>query len=145
MGKWHGGKGTRLYRIWKAMWNRCNNPNAYAYERYGGRGIKVCTEWDSFADFRDWALANGYTDELTIDRIDNNKGYSPDNCRWATYKTQANNNHHNKVITVDGVTDTVANLSAKYGVNQYLVYDRLRLGWAADAAVKTPKLHQRRV
>lgn len=141
MGKRHGGKGTRLYRIWKAMRSRCNNPNASAYSRYGGRGIKVCKEWDDFTSFRDWAMRNGYTDELTIDRIDNDGSYNPDNCRWATYEQQANNNPHNKVITVDGITDTVARQSARYGVSQYLVYDRLRLGWDAESALKTPKLH----
>ena len=88
----HGGEGTRLYRIWKGMRQRCYNPNIKNYANYGGRGITVCDEWrNSFEAFRDWALANGYCDDLSIDRIDNDKGYSPDNCRWATSQTQALN------------------------------------------------------
>lgn len=84
MGKWHHGKGTRLYTTWKNMRNRCSNSNRPDFKWYGGKGIKVCDEWNDFTIFRDWALNNGYTDELTIDRIDSNKNYEPDNCQWIT-------------------------------------------------------------
>lgn len=141
----HNGKGTRLYSIWKAMKTRCYNPHFAAFPRYGGRGIEVCDEWrDSFPAFREWALCNGYSDSLTIDRIDPDKGYSPDNCRWATYKTQANNTRRNVVISVDGETGTIAQLCQKRGINPFLVYDRItRLGWTPEAAIHTPARKRR--
>lgn len=140
MGKHHGGKGSRLYSIWRAMKTRCYNPNSKAYPRYGGRGITVCDEWlDSFEAFRDWALANGYRDDLTIDRVDSNGPYAPENCRWATYKEQANNTRRNRIITVNGERLTIAAASEKFNLNPFLLYDRIsRLGWSAERAIFTP-------
>ena len=93
----HGGKGTRLYRIWHGMKQRCYNPKSDHYNLHGGRGIGVCAEWlHDFAVFQKWALSHGYQDDLTIDRIDNDKGYQPDNCRWATVKEQNNNKRGRK-------------------------------------------------
>ena len=97
----HGGKGTRLYRIWAGIKARCECPGCSNYKNYGGRGIKICREWRyDFAAFRDWALSHGYQDDLTIDRIDNDKGYSPDNCRWATMKEQQNHRRNNAIRQV---------------------------------------------
>lgn len=95
--KVHGLSGTRLYTVWNDMKQRTRNPKARCYERYGGRGIRVCDEWSSdFKSFAEWAFANGYEPDApkgacTLDRIDNDRGYSPDNCRWTTAKEQAAN------------------------------------------------------
>ncbi len=110
--KTHGmSKNNRLYRIWNGMKDRCLNPSGKYWKRYGERGISVCNEWkDNFTAFRDWALSNGYEDSLTLDRIDNNQGYSPANCRWATYKTQENNRSNNILYRIDGNIVTLAQL-----------------------------------
>ena len=95
--KSHLGSRTRLYRIWNAMKNRCNNPKSTNYKNYGMRGITVCQEWaSSFEKFRDWAVSNGYADDLSIDRLDVNGSYEPSNCRWATILQQANNRRNTR-------------------------------------------------
>lgn len=135
----HGLKNTRLYRIWSNMKNRCNNPNCNAFHRYGGRGITVCDEWQNdFQTFYDWSISHEYSDELSLDRIDNNKGYSPDNCRWATSKMQANNTSHCRFITIAGDTKTMKEWCEISGVNYNTARDRIRHGWNPIEAVMTP-------
>lgn len=98
----HDGYKMRLYSIWKAMKNRCYRPTFKHYDRYGGRGITVCDAWiHDFAAFQSWALSHGYTDSLTIDRINNDGNYCPDNCRWITMKEQAQNRHPKRTSTTE--------------------------------------------
>ena len=115
----HGMSNTRLYRIWSGMKSRTNPATTLKIgKHYAGRGIVVCQEWaESFEAFRDWALANGYRDDLTIDREENDGPYSPDNCRWVTQKVQANNKRTNIYITRNGVTKTLKQWCEDLGLN----------------------------
>lgn len=95
----HGNSYDRIYFIWQTMKQRCLDKNVSNYDNYGGRGITICDDWMDFISFKYWSLKNGYSEELTIDRVDNDKGYSPDNCRWADMSTQAANQKINKSNT----------------------------------------------
>lgn len=107
----HGKRQERLYGIWVGMKGRCNNPNNKAYCWYGGRGIKVCDEWsNNYLIFREWALNNGYSDSYSIDRIDVNGNYEPNNCRWTTEIEQKNNMSSNHYVVYNGKQYTIANL-----------------------------------
>ena len=121
-----GGQGnyTRLYRIWLNMRRRCNNRRDQDYPYYGGRGIKVCKEWDNYAAFHDWAMKNGYADHLTLDRINNNGDYCPENCRWATRKEQVRNTRQNHFITFNGKTMTIAEWAEYLGVSSTVLRTR---------------------
>lgn len=119
----HGLSNTRIYKIWKGIKRRCYSFNAIKYPNYGGRGIIMCNEWkNDFMSFYNWAMANGYKDDLTIDRIDVNGNYESKNCRWATPIEQANNKTSNRYFTVNGETYTMKEWSVKLNLD----YKKLR-------------------
>ena len=128
--------GKRLEKILANMKYRCNNPHWPQYKYYGGRGIKVCKEWEtSFVSFYEWAISNGYEKGLTIDRIDNNKGYSPDNCRWANNIEQQRNKRNNRLISFNGETLCLAEWSERTGLTEACIYSRLKKGWNVKRAL----------
>lgn len=131
---------TRIHRIWQAMKARCLNPNVKGYSNYGGRGIRVCDEWkNNFTVFYCWAMANGYTDELTIDRIDNNGNYCPTNCRWTTTKDQANNRRTCHTVTAFGRTQNIKQWAEEYCISAKLLRNRIvRDHWSPERALTTP-------
>ena len=132
----HGGCGTRLYRIFRSMRERCERPRHMHYANYGGRGIKVCPEWrGNFAAFREWATSHGYADNLSIDRIDNDRGYSPDNCRWVDTRAQGNNRRTCHLLTVSGQTHTISQWAKLTGIGKTTIKERMRRGWSAERAL----------
>lgn len=128
----------RLYQTWRGMIDRCENPKAKYYCNYGGRGISVCTEWHEFETFAKWALNNGYTKELTIDRMDNDGSYCPENCKWSTKIEQENNKRSNRKVTINGETKNLCQWCELYGIKEVSVYSRMRYGWDIEKAIKTP-------
>lgn len=136
----HGASKTRLYSIWTNMITRTTNPNGTAFHRYGGRGIKMCPEWRrSFEAFQDWALANGYNEDLTIDRIDNDGDYTPDNCRWITWHEQFNHRSDTRLITYKGETLSIAQWADKLNLPKSALYQRFYSGWPTERALTEGK------
>lgn len=120
---------SRLYRIWTDMKQRCYNSHRKAYKDYGGRGICICDEWkDGYESFKEWAISHGYSDNLSIDRIDNDKGYFPENCQWTTKLVQANNRRSSKTVKIDGQIMTAAEAARKIGMNYQLFMKKLHSG-----------------
>lgn len=136
----HGQSYSHLYQIWHGMKNRCINPNMQDYSRYGGRGITVCDEWDNnYESFQDWALDNGYSEDLTIDRIDPNGNYEPDNCRWSTKKEQANNRVNNLYYSMNGENHTLSEWCDMFNLPYQTIYARIhRYNWDFITAITTP-------
>lgn len=134
----HGKTDTRIHCIWKNMKARCLNQNRKDYKLYGGRGITICDSWNSFENFYNWAISNGYKENLTLDRIDVNKGYSPDNCRWATQKEQCNNTRKNINVFMDGEQHTLKEWAEIKGLKYGSVSSRVNRGWDPVKALKTP-------
>ena len=125
-------KSERLYRVWKNLRNRCNNPRAVKYHRYGGRGIHICKEWDNYITFREWAIENGYGPSLQIDRINNDGDYEPSNCRFVTNKQNANNRDACHYLTVHGVTHTLSEWSDITGIASRVLWARTKYGIDED-------------
>lgn len=135
----HGESKTKLYAVWNTMMSRCYNPKTERYNRYGGRGITVCDEWlHNYQAFRDWANSNGYKEGLTIDRIDVDGNYCPDNCRWVSSLEQQNNTSRNRYITLDGETHTMAEWARKTGISVAAINSRLKSGWGVKETLTTP-------
>lgn len=134
----HGEEGTHLYRVWSGMKTRCSNPKHVFFNRYGGRGISVCDEWLTFKGFSEWAHANGFREGLSLDRIDNDKGYSPENCRWVPKEMQQRNRTTNHYVTIDGVTLPLISWAEKNGISYNTVLSRIRYGWSDVSAVTVP-------
>lgn len=144
----------RLSNIYRGMKTRCYNKNRKEWERYGGRGITICDEWlisdhrthKGWNAFKEWALKNGYNDNLTLDRIDNNKGYSPTNCRWVDYQEQANNKRNNHKITFKGETKTIAQWGRELKIDPKIIRQRInKCTMTEEKALQKGNLHLRMV
>ena len=135
----HHKSNTRLFSIWASMKKRCYNPKHNHYDRYGGRGIAMCEDWqNNFLSFYNWALTNGYNDNLTIDRIDNNGNYCPENCKWNTKKDQVRNRSCTRLLTYNGKTQSIAQWADEIGIKYSTLSTRLRRNqWNVEKALKT--------
>jgi Fic family protein len=129
---------TRLYGIWRGIKRRCLNPNYHHFKDYGGRGITICEEWQNYEPFAKWAIENGYSENLTIDRIDNDGNYEPLNCRWVDVYVQNNNTSRNHFIEYQGGLYTIAELADMAGIKQNTLLYRLKRGWDIEKAIKQP-------
>ena len=131
---------SKLYDQWHGMIRRCHDPRRKDYPKYGGRGIKVCDEWrESFDAFEAWALAHGYKEGMTIDRICNNRGYSPGNCRLITGRQQCYNRKSNRYITINGKTQTLEQWAAEKNIGPDAILHRIDRGWTVEEAIQIPK------
>ena len=136
-GTTHGMSNTEIWKHWKYMKMRCNCKckNSLSYKNYYKRGITYCEEWEDFEPFYEWAMSHGYKDGLTLDRINNDKGYSPDNCRWTTIKEQQNNTRRNRLITYNGRTQTLTQWAEEKGIKYQTLDYRLK-NWNIEKAME---------
>lgn len=138
----NGESKTRLYRIWYGMHDRCENPKYDHFDRYGGRGIIVCSEWADFDAFKTWALSNGYADDLSIDRIDGDGNYEPGNCRFATQREQMRNVSSNHIVKYQGRNYSCAEFAEFLNVKPHTVYQQLnKLGWSPEKIAERAGRH----
>ena len=142
----HGKTNTRLFCIWRSMLTRCTNSNNKSYKYYGGKGVKICEEWlNNFENFYNWAVNNGYAENLTIDRINVNGNYEPSNCRWATMKEQGSNKSNSRIIKAFGESLTLSQWAEKTGLSITTLKSRLdKLNWSAEKALTTKRRKYKR-
>ena len=136
--KTHKSNNQRLLSVWRTMLYRCENPKSNRYKNYGGRGIRVCEEWHNVDNFTNWAEAHGYRSGLTIDRIDQNGMYCPENCRFATHEEQANNKTSNRLLEFNGETKTESEWARQIGIKASTLSFRINRGWSVEKALTTP-------
>lgn len=138
----HGMSYTRTYKTFASMWERCTNKNAKEWPRYGARGIKVCKRWNKFENF--FADMGERPNGKTLDRIDGTKGYSPNNCRWATVREQANNTKKNRRYNIAGKNMTISEIASMYGFKYMCLYNRLERGYSIEEAVDDSTMQRKR-
>ena len=134
----HGMHDKRLYHIWENMKGRCERESTRAYKHYGGRGITFCYEWSKFEPFYEWAMANGYAENLTLDRIDVNGNYCPENCRWITQAEQLNNTRRSIFLTLNCETHTLKQWSDITGISYNTLRKRVQNGWDTEDILTVP-------
>lgn len=144
-----GLSGTRVYNVYHGMMERCYNPKHKSFKNYGGRGIKVCEAWHNFNNFMKWAYSTGLDEDApigkcTLDRIDPNGNYCPENCRWTDMIVQSNNKRNNRLFEINGITKTLSEWCREYNADVYNVHQRLKYGWDIIDALTTPKKKQRK-
>jgi hypothetical protein len=144
----HGLSKTRIYGIWKSMKKRCHNPNSYDFNHYGAKGVMVCDEWRSnFMSFYNWSMANGYQEDLSIDRINGLGNYEPCNCRWVTMSVQQNNKPNmpkKPTAIINGIELTLEECAEKYNINYYTIRTRYHVGKRGEELIEPLKRNKRR-
>ena len=141
----HGDTNNRIYRIWHDMMLRCNSQKHKSYKLYGGKGISVCESWKDYNNFKKWAIENGYSDNLSIDRKDGSGNYEPSNCRWASIVEQNNNTSRNLMFTIEGETKSLAEWCKEYNVPYSRVHGRVYDGWnIVDALTRPVQIHHKK-
>lgn len=134
----HGKSKEKIYSVWHGMIARCEKEYCKEYKNYGARGISVCDEWHDSKKFIDWSLNNGYEVGLSIDRIDTNGNYEPNNCRWVDMVTQQNNTRRNRKVTIGNETHNVSEWARIKGIPYHYIYRRYEEGWSIEKAITEP-------
>jgi len=134
----HDLSGHPIFSIWMGIKKRCTTPTAQNYKYYGGRGISFCKEWIDFMNFYNWAICSGWEEGLSIDRIDNDGNYCPENCRWVTHIEQCNNTRKNLMLTASSKTQTLSQWARELSCSVQTLHSRIRSGWDVEKALTTP-------